>query len=108
TAAHRDRPVDPEMVEEADPLRGVVGPPHPLDPPAGQPRLAPVERDAGVRGAYPLEQPEPGIDAKCGPVLQARVEPARRLHEDRLTRPAHLVAGDDPVNDRLHGFSPRT
>ena len=81
------RLVDAEMVEQALALFGVVRPGDGLDVPAGVAAFAPIEHDAAVVLGQVIEELDLLVDAVGRPLLDRRVEAARRIHQQRRTRP---------------------
>ena len=103
TTDARPHDVDPlvaQVVEQPDALVDVVDPAHPLHPTARAAGLTFVEGDAGE--PFPQLRQHAGalIQAVRFPAVQGGVEATRREHQQRRTRPRHLIAGDDAVHHR--------
>src|SRR5947208_7199625 len=107
-ATHDVRTLDTEMVEETEALRGVVVPGQPLETSAGLAGLALVEDDARERAGQVGEKAKAFVDAERAPVLDRRVEPSRREHEQRRPFADHLVARANPTHVGERHQSPLT
>ncbi len=99
-AAHEMGALEFQVLEQALALRHVVRPGDALDSTARLPSLAPVENDAGVFLRQVIEQLDAGVHALRGPLVQGRIEPGGRVHEQRRPVADHLVAGLDAVDER--------
>ncbi len=104
-AAQDVRAVDAEMLEQSISLLHVMRPRDPLDPAAGLTRFTSIEDDAHVRSRQVIEHLDPRVHAERCPLVQRRVETARREHEQGHAGPSHFVSCRDAVDDR--GRQPR-
>src|SRR5690349_19854407 len=93
-----------EMVEQRLSLGDIVLPRNHLDPPARAAAFAPVEDDAAERLRQMIEEPRARIHALRAPLLERRVEAARRVHEERRAVADDLVVRADAIEDDFsHG-----
>src|SRR5438046_1400847 len=82
-AAHDVRAFDAQVLEQQLSVPRVMRPGDELEASGRLAALAPVEHDAAEFLRQVLEQLDARVDALRAPLLDGRVESARRVHEER-------------------------
>jgi hypothetical protein len=85
--AHEVCPLDVQMIQQPFSLCRKTGPRHALDAPARRAALTAIKRMITYTFVQELQELGAGMDAKRGPLLQPRVEAARREHQFGLAEP---------------------
>src|SRR5690348_324081 len=92
------RAVNFEMCEQAFALRHIIRPGDALHPAARLTTFPPVENDACVMLWQMIKQPDAGVDALRRPLVDARIESRRCIHQQRRSRSDHFVTCCNPVD----------
>ncbi len=95
--AHDVRLFDAQRIQQPGALAHEIRPGDAFDPPAGLAVFAPVEQNALEFGGQVIQQFNAFIDAEIGPFFNPRIEPARRVHQDRRSVAHDLIAGFNSV-----------
>ena len=85
--AHEVCPLDVQMIQQPFSLCRKTGPRHALDAPARRAALTAIKRMITYTFVQELQELGAGVHAKRGPLLQPRVEAARREHQFGLAEP---------------------
>ncbi len=91
-AAQEMGALEAQVIQQSPPLSDVVRPGDTLDAAARLAAFAPVEDNAGVFLGQVLEQLDPRVHTLRLPLVQGRIEPGGRVHQERRPVADHLVA----------------
>ena len=100
------RALHAQVLEQRLSVPCVMRPGDELEAPGRLTALAPVEHDAAVFLRQVIEQLDARVDPLRAPLFDRRVEPARRVHQERRPIAQHLVARAQAVDQRFSHAGP--